>query len=72
MGSHIRATGWDNWKKPESEKTVRYEEYGSSGPGAKMAQRVTWSRQLTAQQARQYTLKRVLAAPEPWLPKLPH
>ncbi|RPD47227.1 pectin esterase [Hymenobacter sediminis] len=70
MGPHIRPAGWDNWKKPESEKTARYIEYRSTGPGAAPATtRVAWSRQLSAREARAYTLKRIFAGPEPWKPR---
>lgn len=70
MGPHIRPAGWDNWKKPESEKTARYVEYRSTGPGAAPATtRVAWSRQLSAREARAYTRKRIFAAATPWKPE---
>lgn len=68
MGSHIRPTGWDNWKKTESEKTVEYVEFSSSGPGAAPAQRVAWARQLTPRQARHYTRGKVLTGASCWRP----
>src|SRR5437763_1654856 len=52
MGTHIRPEGWDNWRNPENEKTARYAEYNSSGPGASPGTRVAWSKQLSAAQAR--------------------
>ncbi len=45
MGKHILPEGWHNWNKPEAEKTARYSEYRSSGPGANPHARVSWSRQ---------------------------
>lgn len=65
MGAHIVKEGWDNWRNPENEKTVLYAEYQSEGPGANPAQRVKWSRQLTAKQAKQYTLKNIFRG---WIP----
>jgi pectinesterase len=59
LGSHIVPAGWENWKNPENEKTAYYAEYRSTGPGANPAGRVPWAHQLTAQEAKQYTLKRV-------------
>lgn len=47
MGSHITPAGWHNWKDPENEKTARYGEYGSKGPGAS-AGRVEWARTIDA------------------------
>jgi pectinesterase len=59
MGSHIVAAGWNNWGNPGNEKTAYYAEYNSKGAGAAPAQRVSWSHQLTAKQAREYTLKNI-------------
>lgn len=69
MGSHIVPAGWENWKNPENEKTAYFAEFNSTGPGADAKGRVAWSHQLTAKEAKQYTLKTVFAAGEPWLPK---
>ncbi|OUJ73214.1 pectinesterase family protein [Hymenobacter crusticola] len=68
MGNHIVPAGWHNWSKPESEKTAYYAEYKSTGPGAKPQSRVPWSHQLTAKEAKQYTLKQIFAGPLPWNP----
>lgn len=68
MGAHIRPEGWDNWKNPENEKTASYAEYRSTGPGSTVAKRVVWSRQLTAKEAKQYTLKSIFASQQAWNP----
>jgi pectinesterase len=68
MGGHITATAWDNWKKPENEKTAYFAEYNSTGPGANPKGRVAWSHQLTAKEAKLYTLKSIFSASEPWVP----
>ena len=47
MDSHICPAGWDNWRNPENEKTARYGEYGSKGPGAANEGRVNWARKLS-------------------------
>ncbi len=47
MGGHIRPEGWHNWSKPEAEKTVRYGEFGSTGPGAGTEKRVKWAKKLS-------------------------
>ncbi len=46
LGEHIRKEGWHNWSKPEAEKTTRYREIGSRGPGAEKMQRVPWAETL--------------------------
>ncbi|MBD2721848.1 pectinesterase family protein [Hymenobacter armeniacus] len=68
MGAHITPTAWDNWKNPENEKTAYFAEYKSTGPGANPKARVAWSHQLTAAEAKQYTLKAIFAAGAPWVP----
>lgn len=69
MGGHIRPEGWHNWGKPEAEKTARYFEYNSTGPGANPAGRVPWSHQLTAEEASKLTAKNVLRGFDNWDPQ---
>lgn len=56
LGKHIKPEGWHNWDKPHAEKTAYYAEYGASGPGAAPAKRVSWTHQLSQQEAQRYTL----------------
>lgn len=65
VGQHIKPEGWANWNKTESYKTARYAEYQNYGPGAVVQGRVNWSKQLTAEQASQITLKNVLGDWDP-------
>jgi len=60
MGAQIAPAGWDNWRNPQNEKTAYYAEYESSGPGAAPGRRAGWSKQLTAREARRYTVMEVL------------
>ncbi|QQZ59060.1 pectin esterase [Paenibacillus sonchi] len=66
MDSSIIGEGWHNWGQPDREETSRYEEYGSSGPGANPEARAAWSRQLIPQEAAQY---RVLSVLDGWHPE---
>ena len=68
MGEHIRPEGWHNWSKPEAEKTARYLEYNSTGPGAKPEARVPWSRQLRDDEGKQITARFVLKGFDGWDP----
>lgn len=68
MGKHIWPEGWHNWSKPEAEKTARYAEYNSTGPGANPASRVSWSRQLTKAEADLLTPCNVLKGFDNWNP----
>jgi pectinesterase len=70
MAGLVREAGWHNWDKPEREKTARYGEYNSTGPGAAAAARVAWSRQLTKEEAAGITIKSVLGGQDGWDPSI--
>jgi pectinesterase len=60
LGAHIITDGWNNWKNPANEATARYAEYKSTGPGSNAALRVLWSKQLTDEDVRRFSLKNIL------------
>lgn len=68
MSEVVRLEGWDNWGKPERERTTRYGEFGSSGPGGDAAKRVKWAKQLTASEAAEFSVKAVLHGADGWNP----
>ena len=59
IGAHIKAEGWANWNNTDSYKTARYAEYKSYGASADPLKRISWSRQLTDEEVKRYTLKNV-------------
>jgi pectinesterase len=59
IGQHIIPQGWSNWNQTENYKTTRYAEYKNYGPGAVTEQRVQWSKQLTDEESKKYTLKNI-------------
>jgi pectinesterase len=67
----VDATGWSEWHAGETErlKTAFYGEFNSSGPGANPKQREQYSRQLTAQEAEQFSPDRYLAGSDGWKPR---
>jgi len=69
MGEHILPAGWHNWNKPEAEKTARYSEYRSSGPGANPLARVSWSRQLSEREATVLTPGTIFKGFDDWDPE---
>ena len=69
MSSTVRPAGWQNWNQPDREKTVRYAEFHSTGPGASPEARVPWARQLTAEDARSIIPEKVLGGPDRWNPQ---
>ncbi|QEM08861.1 pectinesterase family protein [Mucilaginibacter rubeus] len=64
MDTHISATGWDNWRNPENEKTAFFAEYKSKGTD--ISKRAPWSHQLTDAEAKKYTLNNILAGNDKW------
>ena len=69
MAKLVRPEGWHNWNKPDAERTARYAEYNSTGPGANPQGRAAWARQLTRREARAITLKNVLGGSDGWNPQ---
>ncbi|WP_239060696.1 pectinesterase family protein [Bacteroides sp. 519] len=65
LGNHIVPEGWHNWKKPEREKTARYAEYNNTG-NSDISNRVSWSKQLTAAEAAQYTPETIFGVEDKW------
>ena len=68
MPENILPEGWNNWKKPDAEKTSRYSEFGSTGPGAKPDARAPWAKPLTEEQAKALTIEKVLGGDDGWNP----
>lgn len=55
----ITPAGWENWGKPDNEKTARYFEYKNTGPGANIAGRAKWSAQLNNKEANALNVRSV-------------
>ena len=68
MSDVVREEGWHNWDRPGREKTARYQELGSTGPGATSRGRVTWVRALTSGDAQLLTATSVLGGADGWNP----
>ncbi|KAA8523185.1 hypothetical protein F0562_009608 [Nyssa sinensis] len=54
MDNIIMPKGWYNWGDPSREMTVFYGQYKCTGPGANFAGRVSWSRELTDEEAKPF------------------
>ncbi len=67
MEAHIKPEGWNNWQI-EREKTAYFAEYNSKGKGAKPAERVKWSHQLSKEEAKQFETKTFLKGDDNWNP----
>jgi pectinesterase len=68
MADCIRPEGWGDWGEA-NQKTARYAEYRSSGPGADPDKRAAWTKQLPADEAKQITVESVLAGDDGWDPE---
>jgi pectinesterase len=66
IASPVFASGWDNWRNPENEKTAFFAEYKSTGKGAVTSNRVSWSHQLTEVEIKKYTIKNILSGTDNW------
>ncbi|MCG9972886.1 pectinesterase family protein [Christiangramia crocea] len=67
MTSLIKPEGWHNWNKPNAEETVFYAEYNSKGEGASK-ERIEWAKLLTAEEAKNFTVRKVLGGTDNWNP----
>ena len=68
MSAVVRPAGCHDWNKPVAQKTAHYAEFNSTGPGAKLAERVPWSRPLAAGEAAKFTVATVLGGTDGWNP----
>ncbi len=57
IGEHVKPEGWSNWNNTENFKTTRYAEYKNYGPSANQTKRVNWAKQMTDDEAKEFTLK---------------
>ncbi|WP_066340714.1 pectate lyase [Metabacillus litoralis] len=68
IDASIASDGWDNWGNEGNEKTARYSEYNSKGVGANPKERDPWTKQLTPEEANQYTVQNILKGTDGWDP----
>lgn len=61
LGAQILPAGWSNWGGTTRDKTAYYAEYGNTGPGANISQRIEWSHQLSAEEVSKYTIENILS-----------
>lgn len=61
MAGHIPPAGWDDWEKESNRSTARFSEYGSTGEGGGLADRVPWAKELTRDEADAYTMSDIFA-----------
>ena len=69
MSDVVRPVGWNDWGKPETHHTARYAEFNSTGDGGNPTNRVAWAKQLTADEAAEITVEKVLGGWDGWKPE---
>ena len=62
LGSHIKPEGWSIWRGRDNHKTAYYAEYKNSGPGYQPNSRLSWTHQLTDEEAAEYTKQNIFKA----------
>ncbi len=75
MSKIVRPEGWHNWTGPEREKTARYEEFGSFGPGGSQEGRVRWGKKLSVDEVVSYEANQIFSyseTPQLFAPKEVH
>lgn len=70
LGEHIIDAGWHNWNRPEAEQTTEYCEYQSIGPGRADEKRCNWSKILTDEEAKRFTIANILGGQDGWNPEV--
>ena len=71
MGKHICPVGWHNWGNTDNEKTARYAEYGNTGEGASINNRVQWAKQLTKKDVAKFDdMKYIFGMCSEWKPEM--
>lgn len=65
LGNLIQPEGWHNWNSAEKEKTAFYAEYKNTGASYTPTERVSWSHQLTDEEAKEYTLEKIFGDWDP-------
>lgn len=59
LGNMIKPEGWDHWGKESNKQTAFYAEYKNTGEGYQPEKRVSWSHQLSDEEAKEYTLEKI-------------
>lgn len=68
MTEVVRPEGWHNWDRVDRQQSSRFSEFGSRGPGAGQAHRVTWAKPLMRAVVETLTPDRVLGGRDGWSP----
>jgi pectinesterase len=69
LSADVTPQGWNAWGKTPATPQAFYAEFNSTGPGANPSARVSWSHQLSANEARQFQPRVFLAGKDHWNPQ---
>ncbi len=65
LGGHILPAGWDHGGLQANKQTAFYAEYANTGLGAHTGDRAPWSKQLSGEEARKYTMENIFRGWQP-------
>ena len=68
LSPQLSPQGWSAWRTGENPAQTTYAEYGNSGAGSEPGERVAWSRQLSAKEAKQFSPATFLRGADGWNP----
>ena len=68
LPAELDTQGWSPWRAGETPTQTSFTEYQNKGAGASTAARVPWSRQLSAQEAKQFAPATFLRGADHWNP----
>jgi pectinesterase len=69
LPAQVAPQGWSPWRAGETPTQTFYAEYNNKGPGAATSLRTAWSRQLSAEEAKEFSPARFLKGVDNWNPE---
>ena len=60
LGKHIVAEGWKEWSNAKELSSTFYAEYNNTGEGSNSKNRISWSHQLSKNEASKYSIENIL------------
>ena len=69
LGENLQPEGWKKWRGSDHHQSARFFEHRNTGPGADTSKRPPWTRQLSDEEAKNYTIENILGGDDGWEPR---